>query len=198
MNWTFHKKKESAPGRYHEVDSFHREEGTFDEARYYEGDQFELGGVDFGFDRTQRPNSEGWRRPGLHSHDYGFKGTAEKFAPHEPYFDRSTKSEKKSRHQGKGPKGYQRSDERIFEEVSEALFRSGDVDAREIIVDVQQGYVYLRGSVESRRTKKLAEGCIENISGVKDVMNELFVKESALPERLTEKEIQDLDRFRIA
>jgi hypothetical protein len=52
--------------------------------------------------------------------------------------------------------------------------------------------------VESRRTKKLAEGCIENISGVKDVMNELFVKESALPERLTEKEIQDLDRFRIA
>lgn len=37
---------------YHEVDSTQKGE-TFDEARYYEGDQFELGGVDFGYSDTR-------------------------------------------------------------------------------------------------------------------------------------------------
>lgn len=76
---------------------------------------------------------------------------------------------------GKGPKGYKRSDDRIREEVCEALYRSPGVDARDIEVTVNQGCVSLKGTVDSRDAKREAESCIENLSGVEDVLNELRV-----------------------
>ncbi|WP_408095676.1 BON domain-containing protein [Peredibacter sp. HCB2-198] len=76
-------------------------------------------------------------------------------------------------HYGKGPRGYKRSDERIKEEVSEALYLSRDIDASNIEVFVSDGLVILRGEVESRPIKRLTEEIIENISGVVDVRNEL-------------------------
>jgi len=78
---------------------------------------------------------------------------------------------------GRGPKGYQRSDEKIKEDVSEALYRSSEVDASYIEVFVTKGHVTLKGSVESRYQKKLAERTIEHLSGVIDVFNELHVKQ---------------------
>lgn len=79
---------------------------------------------------------------------------------------------------GRGPKGYKRSDERIREDVSEALARHPDIDASEIEVDVKEGLVTLRGSVDDRRTKRMAEDSVENLSGVRDVRNELSVNRS--------------------
>lgn len=81
-------------------------------------------------------------------------------------------------HMGKGPKGYRRSDERIREEVSETLERDPWIDASEIEVDVKEGVVTLRGHIEDRRQKRMAEDCIENLSGVRDVRNELTVNQS--------------------
>ncbi|HEY4320288.1 MAG TPA: BON domain-containing protein [Gemmatimonadales bacterium] len=78
-------------------------------------------------------------------------------------------------HAGKGPKGYQRSDERIREDVSEELARHGDIDASEIEVKVTGGDVTLSGTVEDRDTKRRAEACVENVSGVKDVQNNLKI-----------------------
>lgn len=80
-------------------------------------------------------------------------------------------------HSGRGPKGYQRSDEKIKEDVSEALYRSSEVDASYIEVFVTKGHVKLKGTVESRYQKKQAERTIENLSGVIDVFNELHVKQ---------------------
>lgn len=77
---------------------------------------------------------------------------------------------------GKGPKGWKRSDERIKEEVSEALFRDYHVDASDIEVDVKEGVVTLSGTVESRNAKKAAEVCIENLTGVIDVHNRLRIQ----------------------
>ena len=77
---------------------------------------------------------------------------------------------------GKGPKGWKRSDERIREDVCEVLARHPGIDASEIEVDVKDGYVSLRGEVDSRFTKRRAEDVIEHISGVHDVRNELSVK----------------------
>jgi osmotically-inducible protein OsmY len=74
---------------------------------------------------------------------------------------------------GKGPKGYQRSDERIHEEVCEALYLDDRIDASGITVEVDNGIVFLRGDVRERRVKKMAERCIENLPGVEDVQNEL-------------------------
>lgn len=76
-------------------------------------------------------------------------------------------------HYGKGPKGYQRSDERIREDVCEALYRSYDVDASNIEVKVNDGCVYLSGEIDSRQTKKMAEDAVENVTGVQDVQNRL-------------------------
>src|SRR5665647_58875 len=78
-------------------------------------------------------------------------------------------------HYGKGPKGWQRSDDRVREEVCEALYLSPIVDASEIEVSVKDGVVSLRGSVESRSTKREAERCVEHLHGVLDVSNELPV-----------------------
>ncbi len=78
---------------------------------------------------------------------------------------------------GKGPKGYKRSDERIREEVNEALYRDYHVDASEIEVDVKEGIVTLSGSVDSRQSKRSAEECIENLAGVIDVHNRIRIAE---------------------
>jgi hypothetical protein len=78
---------------------------------------------------------------------------------------------------GKGPKGYKRSDERIHEEVCEALFRNNLVDASNIEVKVEDGLVTLTGTVASRYAKREVENCIENLAGIVDVHNELHLKE---------------------
>lgn len=77
-----------------------------------------------------------------------------------------------------GPRGYQRSDARIREEVAERLKRHGDLDASDIDIWVNDGEVTLDGTVEDREQKVIAELLTERVSGVKDVRNQLRV---ALP-----------------
>ena len=76
---------------------------------------------------------------------------------------------------GRGPKGYQRSDERIREDVSDRLMEHPDLDASEIEVKVSKGVVTLTGGVDSRWDKRLAEDIADAVSGVRDVMNQLSV-----------------------
>ncbi|HEX6161067.1 MAG TPA: BON domain-containing protein [Thermoanaerobaculia bacterium] len=78
-------------------------------------------------------------------------------------------------HRGKGPKNYQRSDERIREDVCERLAMDHDVDASDIEVTVSAGTVTLTGMVPDRRAKRRAEDISESISGVKDVENQIRV-----------------------
>lgn len=80
---------------------------------------------------------------------------------------------------GKGPKGWKRSDERIKEEVSEALYRDYHVDASEIEIEVKEGVVTLSGTVENREAKRSAEECIENLSGVQDVHNRIRIVDNS-------------------
>jgi hypothetical protein len=72
---------------------------------------------------------------------------------------------------GKGPRGYDRPDARIYEDVCEALLNDPLIDARNIGVEVHQGIVTLRGAVEDRKIKKEVEECIEHIIGIQDVFN---------------------------
>lgn len=86
---------------------------------------------------------------------------------------------------GKGPKGYQRSDERILEDVSDALARNGELDASEIVVQVSAGEVTLDGTVPDRSSKRLAEDLVEDLLGVKHVHNRLRVAAVSGGERRT-------------
>jgi len=78
---------------------------------------------------------------------------------------------------GRGPKGYTRSDDRIREDVSDRLTDDWRVDATDIEIAVSSGEVTLSGTVDSRDAKRRAEDLAETISGVKNVQNNLRVKD---------------------
>jgi hypothetical protein len=80
---------------------------------------------------------------------------------------------------GLGPKGYRRSDERIWEEVVHHLTAHPDIDASDIEVNVQEGEVTLSGAVNSRGARRLAVDLAESVAGVKDVHNRMRVAEPA-------------------
>lgn len=79
---------------------------------------------------------------------------------------------------GKGPRGYRRSDEHIYENVCEWLMVDGRIDAGEIDVEVHNGEVSLNGTVADRQAKRRAEELAESVPGVTDVQNRLRVRES--------------------
>lgn len=79
-------------------------------------------------------------------------------------------------HRGRGPRGYQRSDDRIREDVSDRLSDDGRVDASDIEVTVSNGEVTLSGTVSSRDQKRRAEDIAEDVSAVKHVQNNIRVK----------------------
>jgi hypothetical protein len=80
---------------------------------------------------------------------------------------------------GRGPKGYQRSDDRIREEICDRMTEDALLDASEIEIDVKHGDVTLAGTVTSRDQKRRAEDIAERIGGVRDVTNQLRVTRDA-------------------
>ncbi len=82
-------------------------------------------------------------------------------------------------HRGRGPKGYQRSDARITEDVNDRLTDDPHVDASEIEVSVKDREVTLTGTVNSRFEKRHAEDLAESVSGVSHVQNNLRVQQYA-------------------
>lgn len=76
----------------------------------------------------------------------------------------------------RGPKGYQRSDERLKEDVCERLMWRGDeIDASEVSVEVNEGVVTLHGAVPERSMKHAIEDIVADCMGVKDIENRIRV-----------------------
>jgi hypothetical protein len=71
------------------------------------------------------------------------------------------------------PKGYQRPDERIQEEVIERLNGARDIDLAQITLDVAAGVVTLGGTVPDRRAKRMVEDLVDQVDGVREVLNQL-------------------------
>jgi osmotically-inducible protein OsmY len=86
-------------------------------------------------------------------------------------------------HRGKGPKGYQRSDERIKEDINDRLSDDAFVDASSIEVMVESGEVTLTGTVGDRSEKRRAEDLAEAVSGVRNVENRLRVGQDVSADR---------------
>jgi osmotically-inducible protein OsmY len=78
---------------------------------------------------------------------------------------------------GRGPKGYQRSDDRVKEQLSDRLMDDDDIDASEISIEVKNGEVTLTGTVGSREEKRAAEEIAEQSPGVREVQNLLRVSQ---------------------
>jgi osmotically-inducible protein OsmY len=79
-------------------------------------------------------------------------------------------------HRGKGPRNYQRKDDRILEDINDRLCDNPYVDASEVEVSVANGEVTLIGTVEDRSSKRMIEDIGESVSGVKNIENRLKVK----------------------
>jgi osmotically-inducible protein OsmY len=83
--------------------------------------------------------------------------------------------EQRAQYRGRGPRGYQRSDSRITEDINDRLTDDPYLDASDIEVKVNNREVTLIGTVESRGAKRRAESIVEAVSGVIDVQNNLRV-----------------------
>ena len=78
-------------------------------------------------------------------------------------------------HRGRGPKGYQRSDELLHELICERLTDDPFIDARNVSVEVRAAQVTLRGSVETRKEKYAIEDIVADTTGVAEIHNQLGV-----------------------
>jgi len=105
-------------------------------------------------------SQSGWREPSGEGQQYG-----------------SSSGYSQGQHRGKGPKNYQRSDERVKEMLCERLHDDPEIDASEVTVSVQGGKITLEGTVDSRRTKNAIEDVAEQI-GSQDVQNNLRVQKA--------------------
>jgi hypothetical protein len=118
----------------------------------------------------ERGGSYGQTGPG---YDRGWSAARESWSP--SGYQGGFSGYEGGRYSGRGPKGYQRTDERIREEVCERLTDHGGVDACDIEVDVHAGEVTLRGTAPDRWQKRMAEDAIGDLPGVRDVHNQLRI-----------------------
>ncbi len=109
--------------------------------------------------------------------DYGRRGALGSggFGRGSSGYGQGERREGMSDHRGRGPRGYRRSDERVREDVCDALTEDPYLDASNMEVQVKDCEVTLSGSVNSREDKRRAEDLVERISGVADVHNQLRV-----------------------
>lgn len=128
------------------------DDNHMEDSRYIDPDYSIGGGV-----TMRRPIDHGFRSDNLNDRIRGAMGS------------------RRGEHFGKGPKDWQRTDERLYEEVCEQLSHNHLVDASDIEIKVTDGNVYLRGTVEDRPTKREAERCVEKVLGIRDIFNELKI-----------------------
>jgi osmotically-inducible protein OsmY len=139
-----------------------------------------------GFGQAQ--GSSAWRGHGVEEGSGALRGRGRTEPYREGHADydagagfgsESPGSRSAGQHRGKGPKGYQRSDERLKEMICERLREDPQIDASDLSVTVQGGKVTFDGTVDSRQTKNLVEDVAEQF-GVEDVQNNLRVQRQGL------------------
>lgn len=84
-------------------------------------------------------------------------------------------------YRGVGPKNYTRSDQRITEDLCEALTRDDHVDPSDISVNVSGGVVTLGGTVRNRWMKHRVEDLTAACEGVRTVENNIQIPATAAP-----------------
>ncbi len=75
-----------------------------------------------------------------------------------------------------GPKGYQRSDERLREDISERLMEARYIDSSDVTVEVSGAKVVLDGTVPERRMKHAIEDLVDACPGVQDIDNRIRLR----------------------
>lgn len=120
--------------------------------------------------RGSRYESQAGSRP-----SYGGQGSPQRF-PTARGQEMQGSQQDTQRSRSRGPRNWQRSDERIREDVCERLASLDDVDVSDVSVSVQQGKVTLTGTVAERADKHRVEDMADDCIGVRDVDNQIRVR----------------------
>jgi hypothetical protein len=75
----------------------------------------------------------------------------------------------------RGPKGWQRTDDRLKDDICERLYHTLHIDSSEVTVEVKDGKVMLDGTVPQRGMKHALEDLIDSLPGVHDIDNRVRV-----------------------
>jgi hypothetical protein len=140
------------------------EVGEHDRPWQYPGDSWSSHRGMFGMGGASRAYNAGGHNRGVYERGYEMRS----------YDALLDASERRGQPLGKAPKGYQRSDERLREDICERLMES-PLDASEVEVKVQDGEVTLEGTVRSRNEKRAIEDVAGSVRGVHDVHNRIRV-----------------------
>lgn len=178
-----------------------REAGEAERRRAREANRLyrrDYGPYDYGWGSERRWTEPGWRerddeirrrygRGGEMGRDTSWSSPSSgAYGPygsqHVPWYDTWDRGEWQSEREGsfvgRGPKGYQRSDGRIREDVCDRLTDAPFLDATDIDVTVNNGEVTLSGTVPNREDKRRSEDLIDQVPGVREVHNNLRVSRS--------------------
>lgn len=169
-----------------------RDDNDYSRGRFFTGSQlwdnenFSRGGIGLGYRQPQGSSPVWQNEPSpRHDDDYflnneGGLGGGVRERAYESAWQGQGRGEQQG-HRGRGPKGYERSDERIKEDICERLADDPQIDASEIAVTVKSGVVTLEGTIDNRRLKHRVEDMADNCGGVKDVQNRLNVNRPGGP-----------------
>ncbi|HEY7179769.1 MAG TPA: BON domain-containing protein [Blastocatellia bacterium] len=156
--------------------------GAYDYGRYERGDRPRESYYRRGYESEYRePYYRGGYRRGPDERGF-FERAGDEikswFGDEEAAYRRRSDEMRRGTHAGRGPRGYQRSDERILEDINDRLTDDAYVDASDIEVIVNNSMVTLTGRVDSREDKRRSEDIAESVSGVTDVSNQLRIARS--------------------
>jgi hypothetical protein len=88
----------------------------------------------------------------------------------------ASRASKRARKYPPGPKDYQRSDERMREDICDALMRSGHLDSSDVTVEITAAKAVLDGTVPERWMKHAIEDLADACPGIQDIENRIRVK----------------------
>jgi len=125
-------------------------------------------GSEGGQSRYGSEGQTGYQRYGMSGRTMSGYGSGSSSYGGQGQIERSTSARR-------GPKGWQRSDDRLKEDICERLYHSGDIDSSEVTVTVAEGKVVLDGTVSDRSMKYAMEDLVDNVPGVKDIDNRVRV-----------------------
>ena len=118
------------------------------------------------------PGTTGYDERSPRDHDRGFfERAGDEIASW--FGDEDAAHRREMDHRGRGPNNYKRSDERILEDACDRLTEDRGVDARNISVTAQDSEITLDGTVNTLWEKRRAEDCVQQVSGIAHVQNNL-------------------------
>ncbi|MCC6909671.1 MAG: BON domain-containing protein [Phycisphaerales bacterium] len=98
------------------------------------------------------------------------------------------------RRYGKPPKNFQRSSDRIRDDIAERLMSEPGIDASDVDIRMQERNVVLEGTVPDRWMKRYIEDVAEEVMGVEDVENHIRVKRESSRSEQNEEESSSAGR----